>query len=304
MRTSKKNAFSGMTSIFIGLTSLLLMLSLVLVSCDILPIDDIVPIVDEYEPNNERSEAFAIEQDTIYNAHIAENDADFFSFTTTHGSTTFDEVEISVFDVGLDLMIGVAIYNSDGEFIEKNSASTGGATLTYVLRNLHSDETYYARFSGTWGGGYQVDGAGDHNSEGAYSFKIMNLNANDEFAGNHSLNDAHPIITDQTYNGVLVSKWETDYFAFTPTAENMQLQVTNVSSDLIIGIALYRSNFELIGTAGPSTVGANYTLNLNNLNTEATYYLRFSGTWGGSYQVDGAGDHIGYGSYTFVLVDK
>ncbi|MDZ7797032.1 MAG: hypothetical protein U5N56_08295 [Candidatus Marinimicrobia bacterium] len=243
-------------------------------------------------------------QDTIYNAQIAENDADFFSFTTTHGSTTFDEVEISVNDVGPDLMIGVAIYNSDGEILETNTVKTEGATLTYVLRNLHSDETYYVRFSGTWGGSYTVDGIGDHDSEGAYSFKVMNLNANDEFAGNHSLNDAHPIITDQTYDGVLVSKLEADYFSFTPTADTMQVQVTNVSSDLIIGIALYRSNFELIGSAGPSTAGANYTLNLNNMNTEATYYLRFSGTWGGGYTVDGIGDHYGYGSYTFVLVDN
>ena len=201
-------------------------------------------------------------------------------------------------------MIGVAIYNSDGEIIGTNTVKTEGATLTYVLRNLHSDETYYVRFSGTWGHGWEVSGAGDHDSEGAYSFKVMNLDANDEFAGNHSLNDAHPIITDQTYDGVLVSKYEADYFSFTPTSENMQLQVTNVGSGLIIGIALYRPDFELLGNDGAGTEGANYTLNLTNMNTEVTYYLRFSGTWGSGWEVGGAGDHYNYGPYTFVLVDK
>lgn len=201
-------------------------------------------------------------------------------------------------------MIGVAIYNSDGEIIETNTVKTEGATLTYVLRDLHSDENYYIRFSGTWGHDWTVDGIGDHDSEGAYSFKVMNLGANDEFAGNHSLNDAQPIITDQTYNGVLVSKLEADYFAFTPTAENMQLQVTNVGSSLIVGIALYGPNLELLGHDGAGTAGANYTINLNDMNTEVTYYLRFSGVWDSGWTVNGIGDHYNYGPYTFVLVEK
>jgi hypothetical protein len=272
-------------------------------SCDLL--GDLTG-VDDFEPNNSLSEAYPIEQGVIYDAHIAENDADFFSFTTTHGSTTFDEVEISVNDVGPELMIGVAVYDSNGEFVGKKNVATKGAALTYILRDLQSDQTYYVRFSGTWGGktDWTVDGIGDHDSEGAYSFRIRNLNANDEFAGNHSLNDAYSITTGQPYDGVLVSKYEADFFSFTPTSDNMQLQVTNVGSDLIIGIAFYRPDFELIGNAGAKTEGANYTLNLTDLNTEATYYLRFTGTWGHAWEVDGAGDHYNYGPYTFVLNDN
>lgn len=291
----------------IGLTTMVLTVFLC-GSCDLL--GDLTGIVqpDDFEPNNSISEAYPIEQGTIYDAHIAENDADFFSFTTTHGSSTFDEVEISVKDVGPELMIGAAVYNSDGEIVKKNNVATEGANLTWVLRDLQSDETYYVRFSGTWGGktGWEVDGIGDHDSEGAYSFKVMNLDANDDFAGNHSLNEAHPIIADETYNGVLVSKYEADYFSFTPTSENMQLQVTNVGSDLIIGVAMYLPNLELAGNGGAKTAGANYTLNLSNMNTSATYYLRFSGTWGGNvnYTVDGIGDYYNYGPYNFVLVDN
>ncbi|MFP4059475.1 MAG: hypothetical protein ACLFUC_03205, partial [Bacteroidales bacterium] len=65
--------------------------SLVITSCEE---DDV--FTDEFEENNSISTAYEIEQGEIYNAYIAENDADFFSFTTTNGSTTFDELEISV----------------------------------------------------------------------------------------------------------------------------------------------------------------------------------------------------------------
>ncbi|MEX0981278.1 MAG: hypothetical protein WD577_09145 [Bacteroidales bacterium] len=299
----KKNVLTRTRTVALSMMALTVFLC---GSCDLL--GDLTGIVqpDDFEPNNSQADAYAIEQGDIYIAHIAEDDADFFSFSTTHGSTTFDEVEISVTETGPDLKIGVAVYDSNGEFVGQNSANTAGADLTYTLRSLQSDETYFVRFSGTWGDGWTVDGIGDHDSEGSYSFRVMNLDTNDEFTGNHSLNDAHPIITDQTYNGVLVSKLEADYFSFTPTSDTMQLQVTNVGSDLIVGIALYAPNLELLGQAGAETAGATYTLNLNGMNTEVTYYLRFSGKWSGktAWTVGGIGDHYNYGPYTFVLIDK
>ena len=270
-------------------------------SCELL--EELDP--DEFEPNNSISEAHQIEQGETYDAQITENDVDFFSFTTAHGSTTFDEVEISVFNAGPNLMIGAVVYDSDGEQYSKNDVTTEGAKLTYTLSGLEGGATYYIRFSGTWDShNWDVGGAGDYWSEGAYSFSIMNLDVNDEFAGNHTINDAQPITKDQTYNAVLVSKWEADFFAFTPTTENMQLQVTNVGSDLIIGIALYTPTGELLGNFGAKTPGAGYTLNLNNMNTEATYYIRFSGTWGSAWEVGGAGDFYNKGPYTVVLVDN
>ena len=300
MKNKKNNFLEKLNSKLSSLPILFLVFSLVIISCEE---DDV--LTDQFEENNSISTAHAIKQGEVYNAHITENDADFFSFTTAHGSTTFDEVEISVFNTGPNLMIGVVVYDSNGELYHKNNVTTKGATLTYTLSGLKGDSKYYIRFTGTWDShNWDIGGAGDYWSEGAYSFSIMNLDVNDEFAGNHSMNDAQPIITDQTYNAVLVSKWEADYFAFTPTAENMQLQVTNVGSDLIIGIALYTPTGELLGNVGAGTAGANYTLNLTSMNTEATYYLRFSGTWGSGWEVGGAGDFYNQGSYTFVLVDN
>jgi len=96
---------------------------------------------DEFEDNDTLGQAVAIDRDQSYSAYIGENDADYFSFTTAHGSATFDEVEISVTNVGDDLIIGVAVYDPAGELVGTSSASTGGADRTYTLRNLQSDGT-------------------------------------------------------------------------------------------------------------------------------------------------------------------
>lgn len=284
--------------------SLMVMTVFLCGSCDLL--GDLTGFVepDDYEPNNTLNEAFSTSQGESYNAYIAENDADYFSFTTTHGSTTYDEVEITIQDVGEALIIGLAVYDGQGELIAQTNADTEGAILSYTLRDLHSDDPYTVRFSGTWGDGWTVDGIGDHDSEGPYTFTINNVDANDEYAGNHTLNDAVGVSTGQTYNGVLVSEKEADFFSFTPTSENMQLQVTNVGSNLIFGVAIYFPNFEEAGTFNANTEGANFTLDLTSMNTEVTYYLRFSGTWGDGWTVDGIGDHTGYGPYTFTLVDN
>lgn len=272
-------------------------------SCDLLgDLTGIAP--DDYEPNNTLNDAFSVSQGESYTAHIAADDADYFRFSTTHGSTTYDEVEIKVQDVGEALIIGLAVYDAQGELIAQTNAETEGAILTFILRDLKSDDPYTVRFSGTWGDGWTVDDIGDNYSEGHYTFTINNLDANDEFAGNHTLNNAVGVSTGQSYNGVLVSEKEADFFSFTPTSENMQLQVTNVGSNLIIGIAIYYPNFEEAGKFNSNTEGANYTLDLNNMSTDVTYYLRFSGTWGDGWTVDGIGDHRGYGPYTFTLTDN
>lgn len=259
---------------------------------------------DDFEPNNSIAAAVPIERDMSYTAYIGEDDADFFSFTTAHGSATFDEVEISVTNVGDDLKILVAIYNPDGELYGSKTSTTGGADLTYTVRNLNSDGTYTVRFSGSWGSGYEVDGIGDYETQGVYTFKVSNLDANDEFAGNHSINDAAPIVTGTSYNGVLVSKYEADYVSFTPSTDTMQLVITGVGDDLIIGVALYAPDKSLMGTNSSTTAGANLTTNLLSMNTSETYYIRFSGTWGSGWDVGGIGDFYSRGPYTFVLNDN
>ncbi len=278
---------------------LLLILSLALLgACELSGSFD-----DEFEPNDSINEAYPIELGESYSAYITQDDVDFFEFYTEHGSDTFDEVEIRVTDVGSDLVISVAVYDSDRELVYQSNSRTEGASHTSVLRDLQSDGPYYVRFSGTWPHSFDIDGAGDHRSTGRYTFTVQNLNANDEFAGNHSIEDAHPIEPGQNYDGVLVSDHEADYYSFTPSSDEMALAVTQAGSELVVGVALYGPNRQILGSQNTNTPGALLNINLNNMDTSATYYLRFSGTWPHDYEVGGIGDHQARGPYSFSVHD-
>jgi len=213
-------------------------------------------------------------------------------------------VEISVTNVGSDLKIGIALYDPDGNLIGSRTTNTGGADLTYSRDDLTSDGAYCVRFSGTWGiTGWEVGVTGDADSQGPYTFTVKNLDANDEFAGNHSIDDAQAIEFNTSYDAVLASTLEADYFAFTPTSSSdLQLLVSDVGDDLEIGVALYASNGEFMEKWRASTGGANPSIpGFENATVGAQYYLRFSGTDWDGWEVGGYGDHATKGPYTFTL---
>ena len=296
---SKSLSKCSQNRIRVAATATIALAALMLGSCFLL---DTLGNVDDYEPNDSIAQAHPITLGESYTAYIAEDDADFFSFQTAHGSGTFDEVEISVTNVGSDLRIGIAVYDPSGELIFSRTTNTKGADLTVVLTDLQSDDAYYVRFSGTWGiTGWAVDSYGDYDTQGPYTFTVRNLDANDDFAGNHSIDDAGPISIGETYNGVLVSPLEADYFSFTSTATDMQLSITNVGNELIIGVAVYTQEKVLLGQAQSSTAGANLSVTLDNYTIGNTYYMRFSGVWGSGWTVGGIGDFYNKGPYTFTV---
>jgi len=295
-----------MSNVHAVIVIMLALTVLLLGSCDLLDLEE-ESAKDKYESNNSISAAHAIELDKKYSAYIGENDADFFSFRPAHGADTYDEVEISITDVGSDLKIGFALYDPQGEYFARENVSTGGANLTYTLATsgLPDNDNFYIRFSGTDGwSGWEVAGVGDHDTQGPYTFRVRNLDANDSFAGNHSIDDAHPINNNETYNAVLVSKSEADYFSFTPTAENMTLKIIETGPDLFLGFALYGPNKDFLDGVTLETKGATADINLTSMDTSVTYYLRFSGTngWSG-WEVGKYGDHDSRGPYKFSLVD-
>lgn len=259
--------------------------------------------VDDYEPNDSIGEAVPIELDENYSAYIGEDDADFFSFKTAHGSDTFDEVEISVTGAGDDLKVGLALYDPDGQLFTRGNVNTGGADLTFTLRTsgLPAGDNFYIRFSGTDGwSGWEVEGVGDYDTQGPYTFKVRNLDANDEFAPNHTRDTAHPITIGESYSGVLVSTSETDWFSFTANSESMTLTVTETGSDLYLGAAWYGEGGNLIDNETFETKGETGTIMLDEMTAGETHYLRLSGTEGWSgWEVDSVGDLDSRGPYTF-----
>jgi len=284
MKNKKNTCLEKSKNQFSLLMILFLALPFIMVSCDL--IED---IVDEYEPNNKLSEAYAIALDTKYNANISEEtDDDWFKITPSHGSDTYDKVQISVTNVSADLKIRLELYDASGKSLESHGATTGGQTLTFTFATPGVE--YYVRFSG-W------DGFTDHRSTGSYSFTVSNMNANDEFAPNHTIETAEESLEyGISYNGVLVSKYEDDYYKFTnptPNAWNSYtFALTNVSEDLKVRIRLYGTNKSELDSKGSSTAGAD--LSYTFISKEDVIYLQVLG-W------DGFTDHRSSGNYTLTV---
>ncbi|HHU96370.1 MAG: hypothetical protein QM293_04180 [Bacteroidota bacterium] len=281
-----KNQFSLLTIVFLAL-------SFIVVSCefevDIDDIDDPIITADKYEPNNKLTEAYAVTLGTKYNAKISgETDDDWFKITPSHGGDTYDKVQISVTDVSADLKIRMELYDADGKSLAVHGTSTGGQSLTYTVATPGVE--YYVRFSG-W------DGFTDHRTTGSYSFTVSNLNANDEFAPNHTIGTAKSLEFGKSYNGVLVSKYEDDYYKFTnPTPgvwNSYTINLTNVSDDLKVRIYLYGEDKSKLVSKGVSTAGAD--LSYTFVSKEDEFYLQVLG-W------DGFTDHQSSGSYTLTPV--
>lgn len=150
MKNKKNTCLEKSKNQFSLLMILFLALPFIMVSCDL--IED---IVDEYEPNNKLSEAYAIALDTKYNANISEEtDDDWFKITPSHGSDTYDKVQISVTNVSADLKIRLELYDASGKSLESHGATTGGQTLTFTFATPGVE--YYVRFSG-WIGSLTID---------------------------------------------------------------------------------------------------------------------------------------------------
>ncbi len=290
---NKKNTYLEKSKNYFSLLIILfLALPFIMVSCDIIDgTIDPKTTADEYEPNNQRSEAYAIKLDTKYNAKISENtDDDWFKITPSHGSDTYDKVQISVTDVSAELYVHMELYSSDGASVATHRATTGGQNLTYTVSTPGVE--YYVRFSG-WDGYVN-----DHKSVGSYSFTVSNLNANDEFAPNHTIETAKSLEFGNSYNGVIVSKYEDDYYKFTnPTPgvwNSYTFALTNVSKELFARIRIYGANKSVLQTIGATTAGSN--LEYTFVSKENEFYLQILG-WDGYVN-----DHGSSGSYTLTPV--
>ncbi|MEX2443229.1 MAG: hypothetical protein WD492_06480 [Alkalispirochaeta sp.] len=252
------------------------------------------PTTDEFESNDERADAVPIDLDTKYNVEIGEKtDDDWFKITPAHGSDTYDKVQISVTDVSASLYIHIEIYKADGESVATHGTTTGGQDLTYTFATPGAE--YYVRFSG-WSG-Y----ASDHNSTGSYSFTVSNLYANDNFAPNHTLETAEDSLEyGNDYDGVIVSKYENDYYSFsnpTPGAWNSYtFTLTDVSDGLYGRFHRYGADGSELERIGTDTAGADLTYTFNS--KENDFYIRVSG-WSGY-----ASENNSSGSYTLTPVSN
>jgi hypothetical protein len=293
MKNQLKTCFpETIRSLFTVVIALFLTLSLGMVSCE-----KILPIVnqeDEYEPNNTLDEAFVVVLGTEYDAKISQtDDDDYYKFETAHSNDTYDEVQISVTNVSSDLFIKMELYSADGQSLASEGTTTGGQTLTYNLATPGA--SYYVRFSG-WDGYVN-----DHGSMGSYTLSISNLDANDEFAPNHTINTAEESLEyGSSYNGVIVSRYEDDFYKFTnpmPGVWNSYtISLTNISESLFGFIEVFKGDKSSIYTNGQQTAGADLAYTL--ITKEDEFYIRVGG-WDGYVNEYGS-----RGAYSITVVNN
>lgn len=111
---------------------------------------------DSYEPNDTRTQAYAITKGTIYNAYIGSTtDVDYFKFTQS--STGYINVSLTNLPKDYDLYL----YNSSGTLVAKSV--NGGTSSEAIKYNAKKTGTYYVKVVG-------YNGA--NSTSAAYALKV------------------------------------------------------------------------------------------------------------------------------------
>lgn len=161
---------------------------------------------------------------------------DFYSYTTAHGTDTFDKVSISLTNNSTDLRLHLELYDDQGSKLDGYTADTAGQNLTYTI--ACPGGTYIYRVSG-WNTVMTVD----NGSSGTYPAIVENLDVNDDQVPNHTCDTAFEASFGTEYNGVIVSIYENDWFQVTNTDtdrwETFTVTLTEVSDTLARNVAIY-----------------------------------------------------------------
>lgn len=235
-------------------------------------------ILDDYEENNSRIEAYNVNLGSIYSARISEkSDDDWFKFKTSHESNTYDKIKITITGVESSLAIRMELYDISGASLTSVEPKNYGQDVTYTFAT--SGAEFYLRFSG-WDAYIN-----DHKSTGSYSFTIENLELNDDFVPNHVIDSSYLISLDTAYSAVLVSKYETDCYKFVNPAQGVwnsyTITISNVESSLCPGLEVYDSSkdeFRDYYYESSHSYGADLTYTF--ISKDDLFYMKITG-WDG-----------------------
>ena len=249
-------------------------------------------IESEYGDNDTRSGAFEIEMDTRYESKLRrKSDREWFKFTTTHGSETFDLIEVEVEALDSRLVPRLDIYDTDGRGVGAANASEVGGSVSYAFATR--GDTFFVVFSG-----WDLSKDEEHGSSGAYAFTVRNLDANDAYAGNHSRDDAYEMELGAEHPGSLVSPLEADYFFFTTDHDEDTWDVVEVS--LLVEQETLLARLVITDVAGNPvhisvSEGMGADLSHAFVTTGGTFHVRVSG-----WDPERNRDHGSTGDYTLV----
>lgn len=254
---------------------------------------------DDFESNDTWQDAALLGLDTATEATLHENaDVDYYRITTDHGSNTYDRVQYSLTTTDADLILHLELVDTLGRQLLQVTADNAGQNLVYTV--ACPGGVYIVRVSG-WDHVMHRD----NGSDGPYEIEVSNMNANDSLAPNHTLDMAAEVDFGESYDGVLVSKYEDDWYHLTnQTADQWDLftvQLTNVSSDLARAIDIFNEfQEEIYVTTGAALVideGSDLTYTFAS--KSAGFYVSVYGWDNIMHDPNGSS-----GSYTIQITDN
>ncbi|MFW6369567.1 MAG: hypothetical protein ACOC0J_03185, partial [Myxococcota bacterium] len=194
---------------------------------------------DEFAGNHSWGDAYELELGVDHDGVlVTPEEEDYYAFTTAHSAETYDEMIILLAVRSTELRAKLDVVDPEGKVVYQEVAPAAGEGLAHSFITM-GDGPFMLRVRG-----WHPEEDREHGSAGAYRLKVMNAYANDEFAPNHTLDDAQEIELDVRYEGALVCEEEADYYVFTTahTADEydtVAFQVTPRDPELTAYIELY-----------------------------------------------------------------
>ena len=211
---------------------------------------------DSMEPNDTWQTAYNITTGVKYDATIhEESDVDYYKFKTTNSTDSFDKVNVYFTNVGSEFAPYVSLLDENGqELVGKDGSKNEGADWTFSFIGLGG--TYILKVYG--------DNGFDKTTTGKYSFKVVNMNANDKYDPNHSPETAAQIPLNTKIDGTILSTAERDYYIIQDDHQDywqmFELDFTDVSSDFRVNYEILDKDKNSVNWGVASNAGANLSL--------------------------------------------
>lgn len=194
------------------------------------------------EQNTSRETALEIDLDEAVPGRFSQGDEEFWYVFDTANQDEWDVVRFAVTNIDSGLRVRVRVTDPDGNVVFTYPDLWQLDAGANVVRDL-----------ATTGGQYYVRLTSQHSQTGSYALRVTNLDANDDYAGNDSISDAHDLgmLPAENLEGVIVgaaegegAEW--DYFRFTTKNDGnwdqVRFFVNNQGDSMRARMRLYRED--------------------------------------------------------------
>ncbi len=217
-------------------------------------------LYDEYEPNDNFSQAYYLSNNNLSSYIWTQNDVDYFRISVAHYNAIL-LVNLSNLTTNYDLYL----YNSNQELVAISSnPTTNSEQILFSAKNVGD---YYIKIVGVNGG---------YSNTAPYYLEIQTII--DAYEPNNNFSQAYPfnlILSGSNYskdfNGIFNNANDSDYFKIVVNNVNTKLSMW-LTSSVSCNLSLYDSKQTFI-------TSSEYSYNLNiQIDTPGTYYIKVEKT--------------------------